>query len=329
MFLIWGLLTSVLAQSPSPSVTDSLAESPVIQWISQIPDTSKGAPQTNIKDRILNFFFGKKEPLFMRPFSVYVTNSGVLWILDQGKGAVIRLDHKVGKITHFRWKKKSNFPSLVGICGTQDEEILFTDSQLNKIFFLSPEYSFPQILNDSLTLQRPTGIAYSNITNEIWVVETTAHRISVLNRKGERIRTIGKRGTDPGEFNYPTFIWIDQNGIVYVVDSMNFRVQLLDDQGEVLSMFGEAGDATGYLTRPKGIATDSYGHIYLVDALFHAVQVFDRDGNFLTTFGHQGRGKEEFWLPSGIFIDSEDYIYVIDGYNARIQIFQFIPAREK
>jgi len=84
--------------------------------------------------------------------------------------------------------------------------------------------------------------------------ETGAHRISVLNRKGEIIKRTGSRGNGPGEFNFPTFIWIDKLGNAYVVDSMNFRIQIFNKNGEFVSAFGEIGDATGYFARPKGIA---------------------------------------------------------------------------
>ena len=39
--------------------------------------------------------------------------------------------------------------------------------------------------NDTNQLMQPTGLAYSAVNDEIWVVETGAHRISVFNRKGE------------------------------------------------------------------------------------------------------------------------------------------------
>ena len=67
------------------------------------------------------------------------------------------------------------------------------------------------------------------------------------------------------EFNFPTFIWIDNKGIVYLVDTMNYRIQILDKTGNFIFSFGSIGDATGYFARPKGIATDSHGNIYVAD----------------------------------------------------------------
>ena len=226
-------------------------------------------------------------------------------------------------------KKIAAFPSLVGITAFHNTEILFTDSQLNQLFLVNAEKKECRILNDSLKLNQPTGIAYSVINNEIWVVETGAHRIVVLNEKGEIKKTIGSRGNGKGEFNYPSNLCIDKIGNIYILDAMNFRVQVLNKEGDVISVFGTIGDATGSFARPKGIATDSYGNIYVSDALFHVVQVFDIKGNLLYYFGSQGHDEGQFWMPAGLYIDNNNYIYVADSYNSRVQIFQLINTGKK
>jgi len=253
-------------------------------------------------------------------------NPDTFWVLDQGICNLFEVENEVGEMPHIRKNEFKNLNSLVGICAFKDEKLLFTDSFLNKLFVFTPDKKELIVLNDSLILDQPTGVAYSPLFNEIWVVETKAHRISVLNEKGELIKRIGQRGTSVGEFNYPTSIWIDKSGKVFLVDAMNFRIQIFSPEGEYLSSFGKTGDATGYFARSKGIATDSSGNIYVVDALFNAVQIFDQSGNFLYTFGVRGREKSEFWMPSGIFIDTNDFIYVADCYNARVQVFQRVKG---
>ena len=181
-----------------------------------------------------------------------------------------------------------------------------------------------QGFGDSIALDQPTGIACNRTSGDVWVVETGAHQLLHFNSQGQLIARIGERGPGPGQFNFPTFIWIDQEGRIYLVDSMNSRIQLLDPAGAYLGSFGEPGDATGYMARPKGIATDSRGHIYVADALFHAVQIFDRQGNFLYSFGSQGQGTGEFWMPAGLYIDQQDHIYVADSYNGRVQMFELV-----
>lgn len=292
-----------------------------VKWVRQYPSDNKENNQ-DFKAKLNQFIFGKNEINLIKPISLLVNDNSEVWVTDQGSGKVISfVDGKI-ETPNFLEKALIDYTSLVGICNFSESKMLFTDSSRDKIYVIDLEAKKVRVLNDELFLNQPTGIAYSEDRNEIWVVETGSHRLAVLNEKGELIKKVGLRGENPVEFNYPTFLWIDNLGRVYIVDSMNFRVQVLDENGEVLSVFGENGDATGYITRPKGIATDSQGNIYLVDALFHTVQIFDIRGNFLYNFGSQGQGQGQLWMPTGIWIDKNDMIYVADSYNSRIQVFK-------
>ena len=292
-----------------------------IRWVSSFPNEKKEAKK-NLFGRISEFIIGKQQVVVLnKPINIYANNPESFWVLDQGNGNIVKVQMEVGEIPQLFHEKYS---SLVGICSAFENEIFFTDSRANKIFKMNIALDELIEFSDTIQLFQPTGIAYSFLNNELWVIETAAHRITVFNMDGEVINRIGKRGSGPLEFNFPTFIWIDKEGLVYIVDSMNFRIQILNSKGELVNYFGQTGDASGYFARPKGIATDSFGNIYVVDALFHAVQIFDKTGKFLYHFGQQGRDKGQFWMPSGIYIDTNDYIYIADSYNSRIQVFQLI-----
>lgn len=290
-----------------------------IRWIGQFPPV-EAEKKGSFGELISELVFGQKQQEVIRPFGILATHPGHFLILDQGAGSVFECHEGEGKPLRAMKKSNREFPSMVAMCRIQGGDLLFTDSRMNLVFRISGDKL--SLLSGSVAFDQPTGIAYCKKTDEIWVVETGAHRIAVLNREGDLVRFIGERGSGPGAFNYPTFIWIDGDGKVYVVDSMNFRVQVFDQEGNILHFFGESGDATGYMARPKGVATDSRGNIYVADALFHVVQIFDREGNYLYNFGGQGHGTGKFWMPAGIFIDAQDHIYVADSYNSRIQIFQ-------
>lgn len=302
---------------------------PYISWVKQYPFVKEKRKTPKIIAYLYERIFGKSMQYSLaRPVAVWAANPSRLVVLDQQRQTVFEIENKKVSVPRGVRKKDGYFASLVCVCSKPDDEILFTDSRLSKIFTISSDKKKLRVLNDSLTLQQPTGIAYSAINHEIWVVETNAHRISILNEKGELIKTIGSRGVESGQFNFPTSIWIDKAGLAYVVDAMNFRVQIFNAKGEFVSTFGEEGDVSGTLARPKGIATDSYGNIYVVDGVFHVVQIFDKAGNYLYKFGGKGNNKEEFWVPTGIYIDQKDYIYVADSYNSRIQIFHLNNGRE-
>lgn len=301
----------------------------IIRWIDQFPSSEKFEEKEGIKGKVINFIFGKDKHIISKPFNLLASNPQSYWVLDQGTGKINQIRNNSFENNKFLNKAFNGYTSLVGICALDENNLLFTDSHLPYIYQVDLKKKKVISINDSLSLNRPTGIAYSKLKKEIWVVETGANRILVLNYKGEVKKIIGKRGSGQGEFNYPTFIWIDKEGSVYIVDAMNFRIQIFNKNGEFVSMFGKNGDATGYFASPKGIATDSYGNIYIADALFHVVQIFDKKGNYLYAFGEQGKEKGQFWMPTGIYIDNENYIYVADSYNSRIQIFQLVNGESK
>lgn len=311
-----ALIMLLLILHPARAQTDN---SYGVKWMAAFPGTQVDK-RPNFGDRVSRILFGEKAQEVIKPFNVLAIDPQHFWILDQGAGGVYEVEDGRGTFLKSLKRSELTYTSLVGFCRTKEGDLLISDSRLNRVVLIQGGQI--HIFGDSLSLLQPTGLACDPESGNIWIVETAGHRISQLDRNGKLISRIGGRGSEPGRFNFPTFIWIDYRGKIYVVDSMNHRVQLFNSDGDFLHTFGEAGDASGYMARPKGVATDSRGHIYVADALFHVVQIFDERGRFLYSFGNQGQGRGEFWMPTGIFIDDEDHIYVADSYNARIQIFK-------
>jgi DNA-binding beta-propeller fold protein YncE len=270
---------------------------------------------------ISDALFGSEPDDLVRPIAVYAPDTMRYWILDQELGTMMVFDVEDNAIHQVQGPGNNRFPSLVGLCGGSRDEVYFTDSRLDAVFRCSYPDCAAERINDTLQMKQPTGIAFAPLSAQLWIVETAAHRVTVMDRRGRLIRRFGNRGSAPGEFNYPTFIWIDREEQVYIVDAMNHRIQMFSSDGVFISSFGQQGDATGYFASPKGLATDSHGNIYVVDGLFHTVQIFDREGRYLSRFGTQGTKDGQCWLPVGISIDDHDRIYLADSYNARIDVF--------
>lgn len=308
-------------QETNPTGDSTTYSVKFIKSISSVKDISG---EESFAEKIFDWIFGDEEEFLLRPMSMCLVNKKLI-VLDQGGGNIALIDTLDKDFEILKYDDDTLFPSLVSSANFKNGKVCFTDSKLNKVFiFDENNEDLSEFKTNSYNFLQPTGIAFNKQTNEIWVVETKKHSISVFDLKGNFKRSIGKRGTSEGEFNFPTYIWIDDKGIVYVVDSSNFRIQILNSNGDVINVFGEPGDATGYFARPKGIAVDSFGHIFIVDGLYNSVQVFDSEGKFLYYFGTKGSRNGEFWLPAGIFIDEKNFIYIADSYNSRIQIFQLV-----
>jgi hypothetical protein len=320
------LFLAVDTSAQISEISDTVANQNIerIRWVAEFPSETDSGKKRGVFGRIGEFFLGKKPPVIIKPMAIIADEPGSFYVLDQGSRLIIDVkDNEREKPKAFN-KTEINFPSLVATCLLPNGDLLFTDSSKGNIFLLTSDHKRIREFNKNDTLQQPTGIAYAKINNQIWLLETAAHRISIFNIEGVLVKQIGKRGSAKAEFNFPTHIWIDHEGLVYVNDSMNFRVQIFDSEGNFVSVFGEIGDSSGHFARQKGIATDSFNNIYVVDALFNTVQIFNQQGEFLYNFGTKGREAGDFWMPNGIYIDDKDYIYIADSYNARIQIFQLI-----
>lgn len=277
--------------------------------------------------KVGSFLFGSDIKKFVKPFNLFAFDTNKLIVMDPGLFTPVLYDYNQNDFILINEEIQIPMQSLVGITQISDNEIIFSDSELNKIFVYNLKTSSIKPLNDSLKLDKPTGLAYLKSKKQIWISETGKHRLLVTDLEGNLLHTFGERGEAASNFNFPTFIWIDNdNDYVYVTDALNYRIQIFTPDFELKSVFGQSGDASGYFASMKGIAVDSFEHIYVVDARLNSVQVFDILGNFLYTFGKQGRNPGEFWMPSGIYIDKDNYIYVTDSYNCRIQIFQLKKA---
>ncbi len=298
--------------------------SPKIRFLRTLAGPQDLAAEPTLFGRIGELLFGVREEWLVRPTGVAVEGSR-LWVADPGGQAVHLFDLAQREHRTLRAAGRDTFLSPVGVTGDGAGGVYVADSALGRVFHLSRDEDVLAVITQGLA--RPTGLAFSPSRKRLYVADTGSSQVLLV--EADRIvRTIGRRGTGPGEFNYPTSLLLDPRDFLYVVDSLNFRIQILDPEGRFVSQFGKVGDGSGDLARPKGVGVDREGHVYVVDALFDAVQIFTPRGEFLLGFGERGTGPGQFWLPAGLAFDGEDRIYVADSYNQRIQIFQYLKGGE-
>jgi DNA-binding beta-propeller fold protein YncE len=257
------------------------------------------------------------EPL-VKPFGVALDENDNLCLTDTGANAVCYYDRQ-NKKWH-RWEKvgQLQFVSPVAVAKRKDR-FYVADSGLRSV--VSFDSKTAQALQFTNHLGRPAGLAIGG--ENLFVADAERHCVVVFDLQGKFEREFGRRGTGPGDFNFPTHVSVSRDEL-FVTDSMNNRVQVLDLDGHFKSQFGTIGDSPGNFSRPKGIAVDSFGHVYALDALFDNVQIFDRARHLLLNFGGSGNKPGEFWLPNGIAIGRDNQIFITDSYNRRIQVLKYV-----
>jgi len=138
----------------------------------------------------------------------------------------------------------------------------------------------------------------------LYVSEYGGNRIARCRLNGDRIGTIGKKGTADGSLLGPQYLAADDRGYLYVTDWGNSRVAKFDMNGTwILSIKGVSG--------PTGIAVRE-DRLYVSEKAKKRIAVFDLNGNPLGTLG-----EEVLAGPEGISLTRSGSLLVADGNLVR------------
>jgi DNA-binding beta-propeller fold protein YncE len=275
---------------------------------------------------LANIIIGKNEEtgVLKKPVAIAVARDGRMAIADlKAQGVFFFVPQK--KTLQVLYKTdKGDLESPVGVAFDKNLNLYVSDSLLNIIAVYDEAGNFIKKLEyaGKEPFGRPTGLVFDNQRDLLFVADTASHNIHVFHAAKGYQHSLGIRGSQKGEFNFPTHIALDGQHKLFVNDTMNFRVQIFTRDETFADQFGHHGNGSGDFAMPKGLAVDKWGVVYVVDNLFDTIQLFDERGNFLLNIGSRGTGPGELWLPSGLFIDDQDRLYVCDTYNNRIQLFQ-------
>ncbi len=298
-----------------------------IRFVCSVTEEKSLFAHQKVSQKVLTWIFGRGGVPLAKPMCCFMTTDNRLLVTDTALRGVHIFNLSKRSAVFLDQTRDGPFISPIGVAADPAGRIYVSDSSRRKVYCLdNPKKPF-RVFIDADMFERPSGMAFNQITSQLYVADTLAHCIKVFNRAGQLVQKIGHRGSGPVEFNFPTHLFTDDRGALYVTDSLNFRVQILSADGEFISAFGELGDSPGFLNRPKGVAVDPDGNIYVVDSLFDNVQIFNRQGELLLFFGEPGSQAGEFWLPAGIFIDARGRIYVADSYNQRLQVFEYVSGK--
>jgi DNA-binding beta-propeller fold protein YncE len=121
--------------------------------------------------------------------------------------------------------------------------------------------------NPPEALTDPTDVVTDASNGDVYVAESHTDvaapnlvgRVSVFDKTGKFLRTIGKAGTGPGEFRTPHALEFDSKGRLIVADRHNHRIQILTKQGKAVGEYDDFG-------RTSGLAIDKNDVIYTSDS---------------------------------------------------------------
>jgi DNA-binding beta-propeller fold protein YncE len=261
--------------------------------------------------------------VLQRPGALVGDDAGRLYVADASRQAVFVFDERAGELLLWDIAEgtlRFNAPAGLALAPGL---VFVSDAELQAVFVLDragqPLRSFGRG-----RLQRPTGLARDAARGRLYVADTGAHDIKVFSDGGDLLAVIGRRGSGPGEFNFPTHLAY-ADGALYVTDTLNHRVQVFDAETHVpRRALGTLGLRVGELVRPKGVGVDGEGNVYVVESYHDSLLVFNAQGEFLLPIGGTGTATGRFYLPAGVWVDARNRVHVADMFNGRIVLFQFL-----
>jgi streptogramin lyase len=167
------------------------------------------------------------------------------------------------------------------------------------------------------TFNQPSAVAIAP-NGDIFVADghggNSNNRIVKFAKDGKFIKTWGKKGTGPGEFDIPHCLAFDSKGRLFVGDRNNNRIQIFDQDGNYIEEWKQ-------FSRPSGISIDKHDNIYVADSESESVSKNHYGWKRGIRIGHIKDGVVAAFIPDpaevasgtsaaeGVAVDSNGVIY--------------------
>jgi DNA-binding beta-propeller fold protein YncE len=211
--------------------------------------------------------------MFVWPHGIRVDRNGFLWLTDgraaDGNGQLV-----------YKFDLQGNLLMTIGTKGVSGT----TDTTFNG----------------------PTDVAVAP-NGDVFVADGHVNsRIVKFTKDGKFIKTWGKRGTGPGEFNVPHTMFFDSRGRLFVGDRSNKRIQIFDQDGNFLEQWTQFGSPSGIFIAP--------------DDTLYVVDYNDRMRLFIGSAkdGSIKYAIDDLTLAEGVVVDPQGNIYVGETVDGKI-----------
>jgi DNA-binding beta-propeller fold protein YncE len=136
-------------------------------------------------------------------------------------------------------------------------------------------------------------------------------RVVKFDKDGNFVKAWGERGTQPGDFNTPHSLVVDNSDVVYVADRGNSRIQVFDTDGNQKAVWNLP-------TAPWALCLTSGPNQVMFVGSVGRVYKMDLNGKILGAFGRPGRMIGSIDSVHGIACPDEKTVYLANLYASRL-----------
>ncbi len=170
-------------------------------------------------------------------------------------------------------------------------------------------------------ISEPYGLT-SDMGGNVYLVDAGNNRLVRFNRDLQPLRDAGGYGSDPGLFDSPSYISVDNNLNLYISDGGNQRILVFDTRLNYAKQI-ELIDPTDPLKfgRPAGVRINQYGELWVADRDKSRLWIFDNIGSYDRSIGGIESTGGFLLNPAGMISDRRGRTLVCDKGNSLIKIY--------
>lgn len=190
--------------------------------------------------------------------------------------------------------------------------------------------------DDNYVLFRPSDIGVDAEGN-VYITDSGNHRVQKYTSEGEYLRTIGRKGEGPGEFNMPQRIQIDSEGNIYVSTMLGLTVgiKILNPEGKEIDTIKPKVVTTGFYRLEDGTTVFSGLGISpgatTPEITGKLITVYDSEGKETAAFGDFKKYDDmmlNFTANVAAFtVDAEDNVYVAYMFQNKLEKYSLEGVR--